>query len=122
MSEPLESRLKDDVHAALKTLEQQGKVWFSKIQQVSVRGIPDYIICAGGKFIALELKRSSRVPAEPLQQYNINRIKEAGGIAYKVDPSNWDAVFNEITLIASFKKKPGKKKKVPGGPLPKGLL
>lgn len=43
-------------------------------------GVPDIIACAGGRFIALEVKRPGN-KATALQQLEIARIEAAGGIA-----------------------------------------
>lgn len=42
-------------------------------------GVPDIIACYDGKFIAIEVKGNSDV--SPLQKFNIEKIKNAGGMA-----------------------------------------
>jgi Holliday junction resolvase len=44
-------------------------------------GIPDIFGCIHGRFIAIELKVKPNKPTE-LQIYNIEQIKNAGGIAH----------------------------------------
>lgn len=66
--------------------------WF-KIQQVSIRGIPDFLGCVAGRFVALELKASAKHSPDALQQYNLNAIEKAGGVALTVFPENWDATL-----------------------------
>lgn len=66
------------------------------IQQVSIRGTPDLLICRNGKFVALELKRNEDGVVSKLQQYNIDLIGKAGGYAMVCMPENFDEIFEEI--------------------------
>lgn len=59
------------------------------IQQVSINGDPDKLLCIRGKFVAAELKaRGGKL--RPLQEYRLKQVRDAGGIALVVDPDNWD--------------------------------
>lgn len=91
-----ETLFKLRVQRDLKTLR---RIWFFKSQEVSVRGIPDIIACLGSYFVALELKRSSSEKADPLQNYNLNCIERAGGLAVVVSPESWGKVFRELQLL-----------------------
>lgn len=53
---------------------------------LALLGVPDYLGCIRGRFIALELKRSFDVEPSKLQRYVLGRIKNAGGIALEVSP------------------------------------
>ena len=57
--------------------------WKTHGAQFGKAGIPDIIICYHGKFIALEVKASGRMPTA-LQSNTIGKIRKAGGIAYVV--------------------------------------
>lgn len=52
-------------------------------------GLPDIIICYGGRFIAVEVKRPGR-KATPLQQHVLDEIADAGGVA--IVATCWDDV------------------------------
>jgi len=55
--------------------------WFKKHGgQFGPAGIPDIIICYGGRFIAFEGKRVGRAPT-PLQESTMRKIQAAGGHA-----------------------------------------
>lgn len=77
-------------------LKSQG-CWFIKYWgggQFTKAGIPDLLVCCKGKFIALEIKAPTGKPSE-LQLYNIEKIKEAGGIALVLYPKDFEK-FKEL--------------------------
>lgn len=55
-------------------------IWFTKVSDRYIKGVPDIVGCIAGKFFALELKRDKGKPSA-LQLYNIDRIEKAGGKA-----------------------------------------
>lgn len=55
-------------------------IWFTKVSDRYITGVPDIIGCISGHFFALELKRDEGKPSK-LQEYNIELIKKAGGKA-----------------------------------------
>lgn len=59
-------------------------LWYTKIHghPMQKSGIPDYLLCVHGKFLALEFKidRGS-ILITPLQQYELEKIFKAGGVA-----------------------------------------
>ena len=75
-------------------------IWFEKIQQVAIRGTPDYLICLAGKFIALELKASEKDLPDPLQRHKLMEILRAGGVALVAWPGNWKATYEGIRKLA----------------------
>lgn len=74
------------------------------IQQTSIRGTPDLLLCVNGRFVALELKRSSKAPATELQKFNIERINACGGYATLVYPENLEDVMKQLEEIANESK------------------
>lgn len=85
-----ETRFKEKVIAELKKLP----VWFLKTQEMARHGTPDLLICAGGKFVAWELKVDADI--EPLQAYNLERIRNADGSAHVVTPENFEECLNNL--------------------------
>ena len=66
-----------------KTLQNKGYPIIAINQHGSAfssRGVPDILICANGKFIAVELKVGDNKPT-PLQAEYVKRIGQAGGTA-----------------------------------------
>ena len=89
-----ETKFKQKVLAKLKAIPG---LYYIKVQQVSVRGIPDVIICYHGKFVAWELKvGKNKVKTGSLQEYNLNLIKKAGGVAIEVTPQNFEQSLKEL--------------------------
>ena len=52
-------------------------------------GIPDILACANGHFLGIEVKAENGKPSQ-LQIYNIEKIRESGGYAVIVKPSQFD--------------------------------
>ena len=86
MSKQNETKFKEKVTERLKTFKH---TWFVKIQQLSVSGTPDFLICLNGVFIALELKTDIGKVSK-LQEYNLNKIAKCGGISIVLMPQNFD--------------------------------
>lgn len=57
-------------------------------------GIPDLLTCINGHFVAIEVKADNGEPSK-LQLLNVKKIREAGGIAIILYPSQWD-IFTEF--------------------------
>jgi pantoate kinase len=50
-------------------------------------GVPDFLICHGGRFIAIEAKAGNNKPTA-LQEAHLERIKKAWGIAHVINEDN----------------------------------
>ena len=61
------------------------KTWSNGIQR---EGVPDLLVCCNGHFLGVELKAATGKPSE-LQLWNIDRIREAGGIGIVLYPSKF---------------------------------
>lgn len=79
------------------------KTWSNGIQR---KGIPDIIACVNGYFVGIELKAESGKPSE-LQKWNIEQIRESGGIAGVLYPDKFDEFKSMIYAIKNntFKKR-----------------
>jgi hypothetical protein len=84
-------------------LEKLPNTWVEKIQQRSIRGTPDFILCVGGIFVALELKKSEKDKTTKLQDYKMGQIYDAGGIALKVYPENWEETHEFLVRLSKKK-------------------
>lgn len=51
------------------------------------KGVPDLIVCCAGQFIGLELKAGTSL--SDWQCWQGDRIKEAGGLWYKLEPADF---------------------------------
>lgn len=52
-------------------------------------GIPDLLVCYEGKYLAIELK-TEKGKVSVLQKWNIQKIKDAGGVAIILRPSEFE--------------------------------
>jgi len=50
-------------------------------------GVPDFLCCVNGKFLAIEAKAGKGIPTA-LQEKNLRDIKVAGGIALVINETN----------------------------------
>ena len=87
-----EKKVKDKVVTQLKAL---GAYYFYPVTGgFGASGVPDIIVCYKGRFFGLECKANGNKPT-PLQQLNIDKINDAGGIALVIDEHN----MNEVKTI-----------------------
>lgn len=98
MSKKPETLFKERCVRDLRPLEIANQIWYFKSNQVSQRGIPDFIMCIGPYFMAIELKMDGEMP-DPLQQYNIRQIKKIGALAYVSTPKNWNKILAMIKQL-----------------------
>lgn len=97
MARQKESLFKDKVREFLASLP---KTFFIKIQQVTLIGDPDFVVCVNGTFVAMELKCNKRARCAPLQLYKLEKITKAGGISLVVYPENWQDVKHKLEELA----------------------
>ncbi len=67
-------------------------------------GVPDFLCCVNGQFLAIEAKAGSNKPTA-LQDKNIRDIRNAGGYAMVVNEDNLEELE---TLIANYVRWGGK--------------
>ena len=75
--------------------------WWFKTQQLSTLGIPDFIGCVRGKFVALELKRDQKEASKrhALQRHVLQCIVKAGGYAAFLYPENQDEILEQVRSL-----------------------
>ena len=67
--------------------KQVPKMWYLKVHgdPMQKRGVPDFLLCINGKFVAIEFKIFRYgLKITPLQEHEIDKIHKAGGIALVV--------------------------------------
>jgi hypothetical protein len=90
------------VKAAVKKVLTARNVWFFMPMQngFGVVGIPDFICCAHGRFIAIETKAPGRRnDTTANQDRRLQEIKEHGGLTLVVDDVNLLIDFLEANCI-----------------------
>ena len=91
-----ETLLKIKVIHALKRLPN---TWFLKTQEVARSGTPDILASVSGLFVAIELKTEDGVVSK-LQEYNLKRIEDTGGVSIVLTPSNLDSSILLLEKLA----------------------
>lgn len=61
-------------------------------------GVPDLLACVDGYFVAIEVKAENGKPSE-LQLWNVEQIRNAGGIAIVLYPDQFDEFKRLVTII-----------------------
>lgn len=74
---------------------------WERIEQKSIRGTADIIGCLNGDFVWLEAKKSKDHQAGALQSHKMGRFKDAGAIAFKIDPDNWPEIYEILSAMVS---------------------
>lgn len=81
------------------------KTWSNGIQR---SGVPDLLICCNGYFLGVEIKAPNGKASE-LQIWNVDKIREAGGIAIVLYPDQFEEfkrlieyLKNECQPISDF--------------------
>ncbi len=59
-------------------------------------GVPDFLICHKGRFIAVEAKAGSNKPTA-LQEMHLQKISDRGGIALVINETNLDTLRKALT-------------------------
>lgn len=73
------------------------KTWSNGIQR---EGVPDLLVCCNGFFIGIELKAENGHPSD-LQLWNVDQIRNAGGIAIVLYPNHFEAFRRMIEDLIS---------------------
>lgn len=71
------------------------------IQQSSIVGTPDILLCVNGRFVAIELKASEDAKVSKMQLFNLEAIAKVGGIGLLVYPQNWMKTLIHLQNISA---------------------
>lgn len=91
-----EAQLLNKVESFLKSLYPD--TWYIKYWgggKFTKAGIPDLLCCINGRFLAVELK-TEKGKVSVLQKWNIQQIKDAGGVAIVLRPSGFEKFKREV--------------------------
>jgi Holliday junction resolvase len=61
-------------------------------------GVPDFLVCMKGRFVSIEAKAGKGKPTL-LQEDNMRRIREAGGIALVINEFNQEEIWNTFKNV-----------------------
>lgn len=79
------------VKAKIKAILKEHGVWYAMPMGTGYgnSGVPDFLCCVGGQFLAIEAKAGKGIPTA-LQEKNMRDIKAAGGTALVVNETNFE--------------------------------
>jgi len=79
------------VKAAIKKILKEHGAWYAMPMGTGYgnSGVPDFICCLQGQFVAVEAKAGKGIPTA-LQEKNLRDIKVSGGYAWVVNEENLD--------------------------------
>ena len=63
-------------------------------------GVPDYLVCYRGKFVAIECKAGGNTPTA-LQLDHIRRIVESGGRAWVINEDNISTLQSQLEQLSN---------------------
>lgn len=86
----------------LNDLKKLRNTWAVKVQQMSIRGTPDILACINGLFVALELKKDGKSKTTRIQDYELGKIRKAGGVALLAYPGNWEETVGLLRRMADY--------------------
>ncbi len=61
-------------------LDSFQNAWIYRSTDTFRVGIPDFLVCINGFFLAIEVKADESTPLRKIQEYELNKIKESNGI------------------------------------------
>lgn len=76
-------------------MDKLPNTWYRKIDSLTQRGIPDFLICCNGIFAAWELKTEEGITSTS-QSTNLELIRMAKGHTAVVTPSNLEKETTEL--------------------------
>lgn len=80
-------------------------MWVLKTQELARQGVPDLLLCVRGRFVAVELKsKKTGYKVTPLQEHNLMRIRECGGLSFVVTEENKDWFFEQLERTLEWDK------------------
>ena len=81
-----EKLVKEDVK---KLLRKHGAYWYMVVPGgFGARGVPDFLVCHKGRFLAVETKRDGITKPSPHQELQMDAIEDAGGGTMVINAAN----------------------------------
>jgi Holliday junction resolvase len=91
-----EAKVKAKVVATLKANEVY--YFYPVMGGYGTSGVPDIVVCCNGRFLAIECKAGKNKPTM-LQERNMQKIRDSGGIAIVVNEENLNTVQDVLSQL-----------------------
>lgn len=93
-----EGKVKKAIKAVL---DAAPDVWYFMPVPYADNGIPDFIICVDGRFVAIEAKAPGKHPTK-LQLRTLDKIAEAGGTTLVVDTTELSGMHELLDNVRAL--------------------
>lgn len=105
MSRTPEGKVKDEVRKIFQSINDKwpGRLWYCMPmgQLYGKRGVPDFLVCVNGKFLAIETKaEGGKLTA--MQKLELRKVAEAGGYNLVVFPAALELLSRMLHELAEF--------------------
>ena len=105
MSRTPEGKVKDKIKELFANISKRypGRLWYCMPmgQLYGKRGVPDFLVCLNGKFLAIEAKAEGGKLAA-MQKLELGGIAQAGGYNLVVYPENYASLVRMVNELAEF--------------------
>ena len=98
-----EAKVKKKVVARLKAAAAYH--FFPATHGYGASGVPDIVACVRGHFLGIECKAGKNTPTA-LQEDNLIRINDAGGVALVINETNLDELDHMLALLTKIGENP----------------
>ena len=71
-----------------------------KTHPYGVKGILDRYACINGHFVGLEFKKHEKAKRDPIQEWEVAKIRDSGGTAFFVYPENEGSVLARLRELS----------------------
>jgi len=103
MASTPEGKVKDEIKKILNSYH--GVWWFMPVMGgYGTSGIPDFIACVMGKFLAIEAKATAKSKLRPMQEKHITDIGDASGYATIRHAGNIDELHKMMIHLGAMPK------------------
>jgi len=93
-----ETKFRESTYKDLNSLEN---CFWESIQQKTIKGSCDLIMCLNGKYIGIEYKKDANTEPMKYQQYKHKKIKKANGIVFIAYPENWKKIMQKLRYLST---------------------
>ena len=80
-----------------------GKLWYCMPmgQMYGKRGVPDFLVCVNGEFLAVEAK-AKKGKLSAMQKFELKRIADAYGYTFVAYPDNLETLESMLLELAEY--------------------
>lgn len=100
-----EGKVKDEVRKIFQSINAKwpGKLWYCMPmgQMYGKRGVPDFLVCVSGEFLAVEAK-AEKGKLSAMQKLELKRIANAYGYTFVAYPDNLERLEHMVWELAEF--------------------